>query len=100
MSQLFTSGGQSIGVSASTSVLPRNIQLISFRMDWLDLLAVQGTLKSLMVSQADGEWCRIGDLGRRDGEEFMRGVGNINCLDCSDGIVSICICTNSSRFTH
>ena len=30
------------------SVMPMNIQeLISFRMDWLDLLAVQGTLKSL-----------------------------------------------------
>ena len=41
MSQLFTSGGQSIGVSASASVLPMNIQfLISFRMDWMDLLAV------------------------------------------------------------
>ena len=50
MSQLFTSGGQSIGVSASTSVLPMKTQsgLISFRMDWLDLLAVQGTLKSLL----------------------------------------------------
>ena len=47
VSQFFTSGGQSIGVSASTSVLPMNI-LISFRMDWLDLLAVQGTLKSLL----------------------------------------------------
>ena len=47
MSQLFTSGGQSIGVSASTSVLPVNIQN-SFRMDWLDLLAVQGTLKRLL----------------------------------------------------
>ena len=46
VSQFFASGGQSIGVSASTSVLPKNIQgLISFRMDWLDLLAVQGTLK-------------------------------------------------------
>ena len=44
MSQLFASGGQSIGISASTSVLPITI---SFRMDWLDLLAVQGTLKSL-----------------------------------------------------
>ena len=48
MSQLFTSGAQSIGVSASTSVLPRTPGLISFRMDWLDLLAVQGTLKSLL----------------------------------------------------
>ena len=50
MSQLLTSGGQSIGVSASTSVLPMNTQdwWISFGMDWLDLLAVQGTLKSLL----------------------------------------------------
>ena len=46
MSQFFTTGGQSIGVSASASVLPMNIQ--DFRMDWLDLLAVQGTLKSLL----------------------------------------------------
>ena len=48
MSQLFASGGQSIGVSASTSVLPMNTGLIYFRMDWLDLHAVQGTLKSLL----------------------------------------------------
>ena len=48
MSQFFASGGQSIGVSASALVLPRNIQdWFSFRIDWLDLLAVQGTLKSL-----------------------------------------------------
>ena len=45
MSQLFASGGQNIGVSASISVHPG---LISFRMDWLDLLAVQGTLESLL----------------------------------------------------
>ena len=50
MSQLFPWGGQSTGASASTSVLPMNTQdwLISFRMEWLDLLAVQGTLKSLL----------------------------------------------------
>ena len=47
MSQLFTRGGQSTGVSALTSLLPKKSQ-ISFRMDWLDLLAVQGTLKSLL----------------------------------------------------
>ena len=46
MSQLFASGGQSIGLSASTSVFPMNTQ--DFRMDWLDLLAVQGTLRSLL----------------------------------------------------
>ena len=48
MSQLFASGGQNIGVSASTSVLPVHPGLIPLRMDCLDLLAVQGTLKSLL----------------------------------------------------
>ena len=49
MSPFFASGGQSIGVSASTSVLPNEYSgLISLRMDWLDLLVVQGTLKSLL----------------------------------------------------
>ena len=44
ISQLFTSGGQSIGVSASASVLPMNIQDWSpLGWNWLDLLAVQGT---------------------------------------------------------
>ena len=47
MSQLFAWGGQSTGVSALASLLPKNTQ-DSFRMDWLDLLAVQGTLKSLL----------------------------------------------------
>ena len=42
-SQFFASGGQSIGVSVSTSVLPMNIQEISPRN-----FAAQGTLKSLL----------------------------------------------------
>ena len=46
MSQLFASGGQSIGVSASA--FKEYSGLISFRMDWLDLLEVQATLKSLL----------------------------------------------------
>ena len=49
MSQFFSSGGQSIGVSALVSVLPVNIQdLFPFRIDWFDFLAVQGNLKSLL----------------------------------------------------
>ena len=49
MSQLFTSGGQTIG-SFSFTISPSNEYsgLISFRMDWLDLFAVQETLKSLL----------------------------------------------------
>jgi len=57
MSWLFASGGQSIGASASASVhwIFNEISpsdeysgLISFRIDWFDLLAVQRTLKSLV----------------------------------------------------
>ena len=49
-SQFFASGGQSIGVSFSFNISPSNEYsgLISFRMDWLDLLTVQGTPKSLL----------------------------------------------------
>ena len=49
MSQLFASGGQKYW-SFSYNISPSNEHtgLISFRMDWLDLLAVQGTLKSLL----------------------------------------------------
>ena len=61
MSQLFTWGGQSTGVS-SFSLSPSNEHPgpISFRMDWLDLLAIQGTLKSLLQhhsSKASILWC-------------------------------------------
>ena len=47
MSQFFASSGQSIG---SFSISPTNEYsgLISFRIDWFDLLAVQGSLKSLL----------------------------------------------------
>ena len=50
ISHLFASGGQSIGVSASASVLPMNTQDCSPLgwTDWLDLPEVQGTLKSLL----------------------------------------------------
>ena len=57
MSQLFMWGGQSTGVSALAPFLPKNTQgPISFRMDWLDLLAVQGTLKSLLQHHSSWDW--------------------------------------------
>ena len=68
MSQLFTSGGQSIGVSASTSSPSNEYSgLISFRVDWLDLPAVQGTLKSLLQhhsSKASILWCSAFFMGQ------------------------------------
>jgi len=45
-SQLFALGGQSIGFSISPS--SEFSGLIFFRIDWFDLLAVQGTLKNLL----------------------------------------------------
>ena len=44
MSRLFTSDDQNTGVSASASVLP----MISLKIDWFDLFALQGTLRSLL----------------------------------------------------
>ena len=53
MSQLFASGGQKYW-SFSFNISPSNEHsgLVSFRMDWLDLLAVQGTLKSLLQHES------------------------------------------------
>ena len=60
MNQPFKSGGQSIGVSASTSFLPMNIQ-DGFPSGWTGWIsAVQGTLKSLLQhhsSKASILWC-------------------------------------------
>ena len=59
VSQFFTSGGQRIGAPASASVLPMNIQ-DWFPLVWSDLLAVQGTLRSLFQhhsSKASILWC-------------------------------------------
>ena len=60
MTQLLAWGGQSTGISFSTSPSNEHPKLISFRMDCLDLPAVQGTLKSLLQhhsSKASILWC-------------------------------------------
>ena len=56
MSQFFISGGQSWSFSFSISPSNKYSGLISFRMDWLDLLAVQGTLKSLLQHHSSKAW--------------------------------------------
>ena len=48
MSQFFASGGWSIGASASVSPSNERSGLTSFWIDWLNLLVVHGTLKSLL----------------------------------------------------
>ena len=61
VSQFFAWGGQSIGVSASASVLPMNIQDWS-PLGWTGWISLQskGTLKSLLqhhISKASILWC-------------------------------------------
>ena len=48
MSQFFASGGQSIAASASAFPMNEYSGLISLRINWFDLFAVQGTLKNLL----------------------------------------------------
>ena len=61
MSQPFASGGQTIGVfSFNISLSSEHPGLVYFRIDWFDLLSVQGTLKSLFQhhsSKASILWC-------------------------------------------
>ena len=56
MNQFFASGGQKHW-SFSFSISPSNeyAGLISFRIDWFDLLAIQGTLKSLLQHHSSKE---------------------------------------------
>ena len=48
VSQLFTSGGPSIGASASALLHSSEYPRLISSSDWFDLLNVQGTLKSLL----------------------------------------------------
>ena len=63
MNQFFVSGGKSIGASVSASGPSNEYSgLISFRTDWFGLLAVQGTLKSLLLhhsSKTSILWCSV-----------------------------------------
>ena len=99
MGQLFVSGGQR--TSFSLSISPSNEQpgLISFRMDWLDLLAVHGTLKSLLQHHSSEEsirWClaffmvQLSDLYMTTGDTitFTRQSFYFYFLGGSDGKVS------------
>ena len=60
MSQLFLRSSKSWSFSFSIIPSKEHPGLISFRMDWLDLLAVQGTLRSLLQhhsSKTSILWC-------------------------------------------
>ena len=68
MNQFFASGGQSIGVSASASVLPMNIQdwfplgwtgWISFQTKGLSRVFSNTTVQKLLITQGWMNWCRM-----------------------------------------
>ena len=106
MSHLFSSGGQSIGASVSLSVLPMNIQ------DWFplglttDLLAVQGTLKSLLQhhsSKASILWCsnffmvQFSDLYMTTGKTIALTIWTfVHKVMC----VCVCVCMCVYIYTH
>ena len=75
MSQLFTSGDQSIGASASTSGLPMNEYsgLTSFRIDWFDL--VVQWLSRVFSSRIQVDWAfgNLGDFIMLPGWEVQSG---------------------------
>ena len=62
MSQFSASGGQVLKLRLQHGPSNEYSGLISFSMDWFDLLAVQGTLKSLLQyhsSKASVLWAQL-----------------------------------------
>ena len=58
MSQLFTSGGQNIGISASTSLLSMNIQ-DWFHLGWTGWISLQSKRLSRVFFNATVLWCSV-----------------------------------------
>ena len=72
--------------SFSFNISPSNEHsgLISFRMDWLDLFAVQGTLKSLLQHHSSkAQFCpEVQKGGLKTGPLFMRRWTSAQVLGC------------------
>ena len=85
MSQFFTSGGQNIRAS-SFCISPSNEYsgLISFRIDWFDLLAFQGTLKSLLQHHSSKPsilWCSAFFMVQLSHPYMTTGKTIADCMD-------------------
>ena len=82
--------------STSASVLPMNIQeFISFRIDWFDLLAVQGTLKSLLQyhnKKASVE--KYTTIANKLFKEFLCMWVTTTCFEAGKGADKIFIANN------
>ena len=68
----------------SFSIIPsKEIPGLIFRMDWLDLLAVEGTLKSLLQyhsSKASILWCSVCFPGGSEGKTPALNVGELDLI--------------------
>ena len=74
--QFFASGGQRTGACFNISSSNEDSGLISFRMNWLDLLAVQGTLKSLLQNNSSKSL-----LGKLNLSKYVHKAGSTDkCL--------------------
>ena len=96
-SQFFPSGRQIVGISASASIFPVNIQerFFFFRMDWFDLLAVQGTLKSLL-QQHSSKGIYVYHLSVTSYSPFWNLTTRKECKQCSKMSVK----TQCPIYTH
>ena len=102
MSQLSASDGQSIGVFIF-NISPSNEHpgLISFRMDWFDLLAVQGTLKSLLQhhsSKASILRCLVFFMVQHSHPYMTTGKNKALTRQTFDGKVTSLLLNMLSRF--
>ena len=80
MSWFFASGGQSIGVSTSASVIfsiSEHSGLISFMMDWLDLPAVHGILKNLLLLGARVRYSAHGKGHEEGGSTYAKAGSSL-----------------------
>ena len=95
MSQLFASGCQSMGFSFSISPSNEHSGFISFRIDWFDLLAVQGTLKSLLQhhnKKESVEECTT--IANKLFKEFLWMWITVTCFEAGRGTDKIFIANN------
>ena len=84
MSQFFASGGQSFSFSISTS--NEYSEQTSLRIDWFDLLAVQGTLRSLLQhhsSKASILQCSVFFMVQLSHPYMMTGKIMYLCQQCN-----------------
>ena len=91
--------------SFSFNISPSNEHpgLISFRMDWLDLLAVQGTLKSLSNTTEQSKVERLTNSLVYDGDKWSSHRTSCLCQTTCQVFYILfftCRCSSSSHFTN